>query len=127
MILSLMTLISVGTITTISAQADVKTVNLTKNDTYKTSGYVKSRKAYMKGTNSKNSSHYVMFQAQYRANSNNSYSNDECVNVKPGGVLASTGTYTFASSVQWRLYLNPTLYYKNCTASGYISTNSNYS
>lgn len=121
-----MTVISVGTITAIPAQASVQTVNLTKNDSWKASSYVSSKKAYMKGSNSSNSSHYVMFQAQYRENSNYSYSNDECVNVKPGGTLSSTGTYSFASKMQWRLYLNPTLYYTNCTASGYISDNSNY-
>lgn len=126
LILSVMTVISVCTITAIPAQAAVKTVNLTKNDSYKASSYITSKKAYMKGSNSSDSSHYVMFQAQYRENSNYSYSNDICENIKPGKKLSSTGTYSFSSNMQWRLYLNPTLYYKNCTASGYISDNTTY-
>lgn len=124
LILSVMTIISVGTITAIPAQAAVATVNLSKNDKYKASSTISSKTAYMKGSNSSESSHYVMFQAQYKTDG--SYCNDVCKNVKPGNSLASTKAFSFDSNVTWRLYLNPTLYYTNCTATGSIASTSSY-
>ena len=110
--------------TAIPAQASVATVNLSKNDTYKTSSTISSKTAHMKGNNSSQSSHYVMFQAQYKTDG--SFCNDVCKNIKPGNALKSTQAFTFQSNVTWRLYLNPTLYYTNCTASGSISDTSSY-
>lgn len=108
MFLSLVTILSIGTI---AVSATEKSVILTANKTYSLSDTMSAYGVYMvKGrtNNSESSSQEMRAHCHYRTGILSGWQYDKRVFIKPGKAL-STNTYStkFESPVTWRLGLSP--------------------
>lgn len=93
-------------------------VDLLPNQYENYSNNVSAKQCRFKGTNNGTSSHMVYFHSQISTSTG--YKNNVTYYAHIGESFAWQKTESFSNNQTWRLRLNPTGLYKNCSGTGYI-------
>ena len=119
--LSILTVITVASAFTVTANAASKSVTLTTDDKWVYSETISAKGAKAKVCNAASSNHDVYGIIQYKSGS--SYVSDQEYLIAKGKTLSKDSATYFMANKAWRLELNPYgVATKGCTADGTISS-----